>query len=74
MTVSDVWTFGPAVDSVTTYADGTAVPHRDQLVYLNGVAVGQLEVHMHRRKGNDGITDVSYGVTAVVFGPAPGGK
>ncbi len=72
--MSDVWTFGAAKDSQTSYADGTKVPHRDQIVLLNGVPVGELEVHMHKRRGQDGVTDVSFGVTAIVFGPAPGGK
>ena len=72
--MADVWTFAPPIDDVTTYADGTSVPHRDQVVFLNGVAVGQIEIHMHKRKGRDGITDVSFGITTIVYGPAPGGK
>ena len=40
--MTDVWTFSPAKDSTQTYADGTVVPHRAQLLLLNGEAVGVL--------------------------------
>lgn len=70
----DVWKFGPPIDDTTDYSDGTIVPHRKQKVFLNEVVVGEIEIHMHKRKGPDGITDVSFGVTSVVYGPAPGGK
>lgn len=70
----EVWTFGPPHDDDTTYADGTVVPHREQLLYLNGKLVGEIEIHMHKRRGPDRQTDVSFGITAIVYGPAPGGK
>lgn len=70
----DVWTFGDALDGETVYADGTRAPRRSWRVALNGVDIGQLEVHVHKRRGRDGRTDVSYGLTAVVFGPSPGGN
>lgn len=67
--MADIWTFGPAIDSTQTYADGTTVPHRVQLLRLNGVAVGEIEIHAHKRRGPDGITDISYGITAISYGP-----
>ena len=72
--MADVWTFAPAEDSATTYADGTSVPHRGWRVLLNGQVVGEIDVHMHRRRGPDGKTDVSFGFTPVVYGPPPGGR
>ncbi len=70
----DVWTFGPPEDNSSDYTDGTVVPHRHQDVLLNGVKVGYVEVHMHKRRGRDGRTDVSFGTTTCVYGPAPGGS
>ncbi len=70
----DVWTFGPPEDDTTTYADGTTVPHRHQDVLLNGVKIGYVEVHMHKRRGRDRKTDVSFGITTCVYGPALGGS
>ena len=72
--MADEWSFGPPMDSTTNYTDGTIVPHRSQKVFFNGVSIGEVEVHMHKRKGRDGITDVSFGITTIVYGPAPGGK
>ena len=72
--MSDVWEFAPPKDSATTYSDGTSVPHRAWQVLLNGVKVGEAEVHLHKRRGPDGKLDISFGFTAVVFGPPPGGK
>lgn len=72
--MNDVWTFGKPLDSTHNYADGTIVPHRDQVVYLNSVPIGELEIHMHKRRGDDGLLDVSFGITTIVYGPAPGGK
>ena len=69
-----VWSFGPPQDDTTNYTDGTTIPHRMQKVYLNDVAVGEIEIHLHKRKGRDGITDVSFGITTIVYGPAHGGK
>jgi hypothetical protein len=71
---ADVWTFGTSEDDTTTYADGTTVPHRHQDVLLNGVKVGYVEIHMHKRRGRDRKTDVSFGITTCVYGPAPGGS
>ncbi len=70
----DVWEFTEPRDNTSSYADGTIVPHRSQRVLLNGMVVGELEVHMHRRRGRDGVVDVSFGVTSVVFGPPAGGS
>ncbi len=72
--MGDVWEFDPPVDSKTTYADGTVVPHRSWTVKLNGVVIGEIDIHTHKRLGPDGKTDVSYGATMVVFGPVAGGK
>lgn len=70
----DVWTFGEPHDGVTAYADGSLVPHREQSVSLNGEKIGSIEIHMHKRRGRDKKTDVSFGITAVVYGPASGGN
>lgn len=59
----DEWSFGPPKDSVEELADGTRLPHRSQRVYLNGKPVGEIEIHLHRRRGRDGKVDVSYGIT-----------
>jgi len=68
----NVWSFGPAKDSTQRYASGTVVPHRVWAVLLDGVEVGEIECHMHRRRGKDGKTDTSFGFTAVSFGlPQP---
>lgn len=71
---ADVFSFGAPKDDAHTYADGTVVPSRMQHLFLNGVRIGYIEIHMHRRRGRDGRIDVSYGITTVVFGPAPGGS
>ena len=71
--LADLWQFGPPKDSQETYADGTIVPHRAWLVLLNGQPIGELELHCHRRRGPDGKLDVSYGLTAITYGPPPGG-
>lgn len=65
----EIWTFGHPHDSMQTYADGTQVPHRGFKVLLNGEPVGEIEIHMHKRRGRDGETDVSFGVTNIVYGP-----
>ena len=72
--MSDVWTFGELFNDSRDYADGTKVPSRRQVVLLNGTAVGEIEIHMHRRVGRDGRLDVSFGVTAVVYSPPAGGS
>lgn len=63
----DVWTH--PLDDTSDYKDGTVVPHRHFQVLLEGKPVGEVEVHLHRRHGPDGVPDVSVGVTAVVYGP-----
>lgn len=72
--MADAWSFGPSLDSTSTYADGTEIPHRGWIVYLNGTPVGEVECHMHKRRGRDGLVDVSFGTTNIVYGPPPGGK
>jgi len=59
-----VWTFGAARDKVER-----GMPSRRQQLMLNGVAVGEIEVHAHKRKGKDRIVDLSWGVTAITYGP-----
>lgn len=71
---ADVWTFGPPRDGTSRYADGTVVPSRGWTVFLNGAAVGEVDVHMHRRRGPDGKLDASFGFTGVIYGPPPGGR
>lgn len=72
--MADEWTFGPTRDSETTYADGTVIPHRMWSLFLNnGVLVGEIGAHMHRRRGRDGRLDVSWGTTIITYGPPPGG-
>jgi len=44
------------------------------MVWLNGVAVGEVEVHMHKRYGPDGQLDVSFGITTIVYSEPAGGK
>jgi hypothetical protein len=66
--VADVWSFGPPHDDTTDYSDGTVVPHREQVVYLNGEAVGEIEVHLHRRGGPDKVPDLSFGITCIAYG------
>ena len=72
--MADRWEFYPPEDDFEEYADGTQVPPRYQDVVRNGVKVGYVEIHVHKRKGRDGLTDVSFGFTGVVYGPAPGGN
>jgi hypothetical protein len=72
--MSDIWTFGPVKDSTMKYADETEIPHRSWVVFLNEEKVGEIDVHMHRRKGPDGITDTSFGFTPIVYGNPQGGK
>jgi|WetSurMetagenome_2_1015567.scaffolds.fasta_scaffold286359_1 hypothetical protein len=71
--MADVWEFKAPIDSTMDYSDGTIVPHRNQVVLFNGVPIGEVEIHMHRRTGKDKVTDVSFGITTIVYGPAPGG-
>ncbi len=74
MAAMSVWTFGPADDSSQTYASGDVVPHRAWAVLCDGVKVGELECHMHKRRGSDGKIDTSFGITAVAFGPPQAGN
>lgn len=68
------FSFGPVKDSTTTYASGNAVPNRSWKVLLDGKVIGEIDVHMHIRRGPDGQIDTSFGFTPVVYGPAPGGS
>lgn len=72
--VGPIWSFGPVADEASQYTDGTVVPSRRQVVLLDGVPVGEIEIHLHRRKGRDRRPDLSYGITCVAFGPLPGGS
>lgn len=72
--MANVWTFGPPKDGTQTYGNGDQVPHRGWMVWLNGVAVGEVEVHMHKRYGPDGQLDVSFGITTIVYSEPAGGK
>jgi len=62
--MADVWSFGGGVDKVER-----GMPSRRQQLLLNGVAVGGIEVHAHKRKGRDRVVDLSWGVTAITYGP-----
>lgn len=73
-TLMPAWTFGPPRDSTETVGDGTTLPGRYQDVLLDGVKVGYVEIHMHRRSGPDKLTDVSFGFTGVAYGPTDGGS
>jgi hypothetical protein len=68
VTEPDVWTFGPPEDDTTDYSDGIVMPHRRQVLYRNGHPVGEIEIHAHRRRGPDKITDLSWGITAITYG------
>lgn len=58
------WYFGPAEDDVVY-----GMPSRRQQLFHDGIPVGEIEVHAHRRKGVDKVTDLSWGVTAITYGP-----
>jgi hypothetical protein len=60
----NLWAFGPPID-----APNWSLPSRRQHLLYNGVPVGEIEVHCHQRRGADGITDLSWGVTAITYGP-----
>jgi len=72
--VPDVYTFGPEHRETQTYADGTQVDHVEHATYFNGVKQGYVEIHFHKRRGRDGVPDMSVGITVVQFGPLEGGK
>lgn len=61
----DVWTFD--VGSITH--DERHLPHVRVVCRLNGKAVGEAEVHIHKRAGRDKVTDLSWGFTAITYGP-----
>lgn len=63
------WTFGRITDEEHLYADDTSVPSRRWTVFLEGRPVGEIEVHLHRRRGPDKTTDLSVGTTVVTYGP-----
>lgn len=60
----DVFSFGPARDEKKTYADGTIVPGRLQTVFKNGIAIGYVEVHLHKNRRG-----LSFGTTNVAYHP-----
>ena len=70
----NVWSFGPAKRHQQVYKNGDEVPHLKVKLKLNGVEVGYVEIHTHKRYGRDRKADVSFGFTGVVYGPTPGGK
>ena len=73
--MADVWAFeNVRAEPSTVYADGTTVPHMHAFVTLNGKRVGEIECHMHRRKGRDGRLDMSFGSTHIVYSPPAGGN
>lgn len=65
--MADVFEFVNVRQDQQSYADGTIVPHLDADVLLNGEKVGRLNAHLHRHRGRDGKTDVSFGFTGVAF-------
>lgn len=75
--VPDIWEFRNIEyePDHATYSDGTVVPGLDVDLYHNGVKVGEANLHMHKRRGRDGKTDVSFGATHITYGiPASGGN
>lgn len=74
--MADLWEFRNVElePDHATYADGTVVPGLDADLYLNGVKVGYVNVHMHKRRGRDGRTDTSFGFTGVIYSPPTGGN
>lgn len=72
--MADVWEFGEERRDDSNYSDGTIVPHLEVDVLLNGKKVGLVEVHMHKRRGRDGLTDTSFGFTGVVYSTPQGGR
>lgn len=67
----DVWEFTDIDQDETVYADGTRVPHLNANVVLNSKVVGRVNIHMHKHRGADKVTDASFGFTGVIFGPLP---
>ena len=67
--MADTWEFTNVQTDETVYADGTRVPHLDADVVLNGAKVGRVNIHMHKHRGSDKVTDASFGFTGVIFGP-----
>ena len=61
--MADQWEFRRIRQSVSTYRDGTTVPHVDLDIYFNGVKVGYVNLHMHKVKVAPGEIDHSVGVT-----------
>ena len=69
-TTGDVWTFD--LGSVTH--DDRTMPHARLVCRVNGQAVGEAEVHVHKRKGRDGVVDLSWGATFITYGPLNPGR
>lgn len=61
--MADEWEFRNLTQRVSTYSDGTTVPHVDVDVYYNGMKVGYVNLHMHKVKVAIGEIDHSVGVT-----------
>lgn len=68
--VADEWTF----DVGSETHDDRQMPHVRLVCRLNGQAVGEAEVHVHKRKGRDGVVDLSWGSTFITYGPLNPGK
>lgn len=49
--------------------DGTVVPGRHWVVYYDSEPVGEIEVHLHKRRGPDRKDDISFGATFIAYGP-----
>ena len=72
--MADVWEFRNPEAGEQRYGDGTIVPHLEVELWHNGKKVGEVEMHMHKRKGRDGVVDTSFGSTHIIYGPPAGGK
>lgn len=65
--MAETWEFTAVTPGETVYADGTRVPELAADVMLDGAKVGRINVHLHRHRGRDGLTDTSFGATFVAF-------
>lgn len=64
-------TFGSPIDRMSTRKDGLVVMHRFQRVLLDGVVIGNVELHLDRL----GKTPTDFGAIAVVrVNPSVGGR
>jgi hypothetical protein len=62
----DTYTFAPPDDAIVR-----GMPSRRQLLLLDGLPIGEIEIHAHRRRGRDATPDLSWGITAITYGPLP---